>query len=199
VALERLLEEIAACRVCAPHLPHGCRPVVRIGPAPRILIKSQAPGRRVHESGLPFDDPSGDRLRFWLGVDRAAFYDTAAFGFAPMAFCFPGNDARGGDRPPRPECAPLWRERLTGAIRPPLLTVHVGGYALFHDRPDLKPLGLTEAVRGWRNHAPTAFPLPHPSWRNTAWLKANPWFEAELLPALRAAVGLVLDAGAPRS
>jgi uracil-DNA glycosylase len=194
VTLDSVLGEIAVCRVCAPHLPHGCRPVTWIGPAPRILIKSQAPGRRVHESGAPFDDPSGDRLRAWLGVDRARFYDKTLFGFAPMSFCFPGNDAKGGDLPPRPECAPLWRAKLMAAIKPPLLTLYVGGHALAFDHPGAKALGLTEAVRRWRDYAPTSFPLPHPSWRNTAWLTRNPWFEAELLPALRAAVGLVLDA-----
>ena len=189
--LDRLLAEIAACRACAGELSHAPRPVVRVSPETRILIAGQAPGRRVHESGLPFDDPSGDRLRSWLGVDRATFYGHAAFGVAAMAFCFPGTNPKGGDYPPPRRCAELWRGRLLAELPKVELTLLVGSYA------QAWALGtrgaMTETIRDWRGFLPGALVLPHPSWRNTAWLKRNPWFEAEVVPYLQARVKGILD------
>jgi uracil-DNA glycosylase len=181
--LSALLAEIAACRVCAGELPHEPRPVVRVSQDTRLLICGQAPGRRVHESGLPFDDPSGDRLRGWLGLDRAAFYGRAEIGVAAMAFCFPGTDPKGGDYPPPRRCAELWRRRLLALLPHVELTLLVGGHAQAWALGGGRP--MTQVVRDWRALAPAAVPLPHPSWRNTAWLARNPWFEAEIVPYLR--------------
>ncbi len=191
-SLPALLDEIAACRACAADLPHEPRPVVRVSAAVRVLICGQAPGRRVHDSGLPFDDPSGDRLRDWLGVDRATFYGHPAFGVAAMAFCYPGTAPKGGDYPPPPRCAALWRRRLLAALPDVELTLLVGGYA---QRWALGPAAasMTETVRGWRDGPPGRICLPHPSWRNTAWLRRHPWFETEVVPALRARVAEILD------
>lgn len=182
--------EIAACRLCAERFratatAHAPRPVVWFGAGARILVVGQAPGMRVHETGLPFNDRSGDRLRDWMGVDRETFYDRARIAIAPMAFCFPGYDAKGADLPPPPLCAATWRERVMAEIGPVDLTLLVGGAA---QRWHLGPGPVTETVAGWRDHAPRLFPLPHPSWRNTGWLKTNPWFETDLLPVLRARV-----------
>ena len=156
---------------------------MRVSPATRLLICGQAPGRRVHESGLPFDDPSGDRLRDWMGLDRASFYGDPAIGVAAMAFCFPGTAPKGGDHPPPKRCAKLWREPLLAQLPNVELTLLVGSYA------QAWALGargaMTETVRNWRAFLPAAIVLPHPSWRNTAWLKRNPWFEAEVVPYLR--------------
>jgi len=191
-ALDQVLAEIRACRHCAAHLPLGPRPVIRAATSARLLIISQAPGTRVHETGLSFDDRSGDRLRDWLGLDRDAFYDTSRVAIMGMGFCYPGIDAKGGDLPPRPECAPLWHPRLLPLLPNIDLTLLVGSYAL------IRYLGqrgaMTEIVAGWRRHLPDRFPLPHPSWRNTGWLRRNPWFETEALPALRARVQAVLSA-----
>ena len=184
MTLDALLAEINACRACAGELPHEPRPVVRVSAATRLLICGQAPGRRVHESGLPFDDPSGDRLRGWLGVDRATFYGDPAIGVAAMAFCYPGTAAGGGDHPPPARCAALWRARLLAALPDVELTLLVGGYA------QRWALGsgagsMTQTVSAWRTWLPWMLPLPHPSWRNTAWLRRNPWFEADATPYLR--------------
>ncbi len=161
--------------------------MVRVSAATRLLICGQAPGRRVHESGLPFDDPSGDRLRDWLGVDRATFYENPAIGVAAMAFCYPGTAKGGGDHPPPPRCAALWRERLLAALPRIELTLLVGGHAqrwaLGHAAGS-----VTDTVGAWRGHPPGIVCLPHPSWRNTAWLRRNPGFEAEVVPMLRASV-----------
>jgi len=189
VSLDGLLAEIAACRACAGDLPHTPRPVVRVSAATRLLISGQAPGRRVHESGLPFDDPSGDRLRGWLGVDRATFYGHPAIGVAAQAFCFPGTSPKGGDYPPPRRCAELWRARLLDELPNVELTLLVGGYAQAWALADRRP--MREIVRDWRARLPAVLPLPHPSWRNTAWLKRNPWFEAEVLPYLRDRVSLI--------
>lgn len=186
-ALEQLLAEIAACQVCAPHLPHPPRPVVQIGEGARILIAGQAPGRRVHVSGVPFDDPSGERLRAWMGIDKETFYDRAKLAVVPMGFCFPGNAADGGDLPPRRECAPLWRARLLAHVPGVRLTLLIGGYAQSWHLAT-KSSAMTQTVRAFRDAPAGIVPLPHPSWRNTGWLKRNPWFEAELLPLLRAKV-----------
>ena len=195
--LPELLAEVRACRVCAAHLPQGPRPVLHAGPTARLLIVGQAPGTRVHKTGVPFNDPSGDRLRDWLGLDRAAFYDEARIAIMPMGFCYPGTAPGGGDLPPRPECAPLWHGRLRAALPGIELTLLVGRYAqVFY-------LGrgrtMTETVREWRDAAPGFWPLPHPSWRNTAWLRRNPWFAEELLPELRARLRAVLADGDGRS
>jgi uracil-DNA glycosylase len=189
-ALQHLLTEIGDCRLCADTLPLGPRPVLRASVTARLLIISQAPGTRVHVTGLSFNDRSGDRLRDWLGLDRETFYDTNRVAILPMGFCYPGFDAKGGDLPPRPECAPLWHPRLLPLLAGIDLTLLVGSYAL-------KPYGawrgnMTASVAAWPACLPDRFPLPHPSWRNTGWLKRNPWFEAEVLPALRVRVRQVL-------
>lgn len=190
-----LAADIRACRLCverfaATHTEHEPRPVVWFQPAARMLIAGQAPGMRVHKSGKPFDDPSGDRLREWLGLSAPAFYDTSRVAIVPMAFCFPGYDAKGSDLPPPRICGRTWHDRVMQALEKVELTVVVGGYAQKYHLG--VKTGVTETVKAWRDHAPRLFALPHPSWRNTAWLKKNPWFEAEVLPELRAQVQKVL-------
>ena len=187
----QLLAEVRDCRHCAAHLPQPPRPVLQLGHGARILIAGQAPGRKVQDSGIPFDDPSGERLRAWLGVSRAQFYDPAQIAILPMGFCYPGK-GRSGDLPPRPECAPLWRQRLLAQLPKLGLTLVIGQYAMAWHLPDVKT-SLTETVRNWRERWPALLPLPHPSPRNNIWLKKNPWFEAELLPPLRARVAQLLD------
>jgi uracil-DNA glycosylase len=194
MSLPPLLEEIGACRACADELPHEPRPVVRVSPATRLLICGQAPGRKVHESGLPFDDASGDRLRAWLGMDRATFYDHPAIGVAAMAFCFPGTNPKGGDYPPPPRCAVLWRPRLMAALPQAELTLLVGSYAQAWALGPRAKASMTETVAHWRDYLPGYLPMPHPSWRNTAWLRRNPWFEDEVAPYLRARVAAMLAA-----
>jgi uracil-DNA glycosylase len=183
MGLQSLLKEIAACRACAGELPHEPRPVVRVGGETRLLICGQAPGRRVHESGLPFDDPSGDRLRDWMGIDRPTFYGHPAIGTAAMAFCFPGTNPKGGDYPPPRRCAELWRARLLAQLPKVELTLLVGAHAQAWALKDRRP--MAEVVRDWRSQPPHLLPLPHPSWRNTGWLRRNPWFEAEVVAYLR--------------
>jgi uracil-DNA glycosylase len=187
--LEELAAEVRSCRVCAAHLPLGPRPVFRASTTARLLIASQAPGTKVHETGLPFNDASGDRLRAWLAMDRDTFYDTSRIAIVPMGLCYPGRLPQGGDRPPRPECAPLWRSRLLAAMPAIRLTLLVGTYAQVHI---LGAGPMTERVRQFRSFLPQYFPLPHPSWRTTGWEKRNPWFAAEALPALREAVAAAL-------
>ena len=189
--LDTLLAEVRACTLCAKHLPHGVRPVVQLHAQARILIVSQAPGRRVHGTGVPFDDASGDRLRHWMGVTREDFYRPERTAILPMGFCYPGSGAS-GDLPPRPECAPAWRERLLERLRHLELTLVLGRYALGYHLPDA-PAPLTETVRRWRTYWPSVIPLPHPSPRNNLWLRRNPWFEAELLPSLRERISEVLS------
>jgi uracil-DNA glycosylase len=191
MSLEALLAEIRACRACEGDLPHEPRPVTTVTAATRLLICGQAPGRRVHESGVPFDDPSGDRLRGWLGVDRATFYGHPAFGVAAMAFCYPGTAPKGGDYPPPPRCAALWRRPMLAALPNVELTLLIGGYA---QRWALgaSARSVGEVVRAWRDHLPRFLCLPHPSWRNTAWLRRNPWFEEEVTPYLRLRVAQIL-------
>ncbi|RYG90401.1 uracil-DNA glycosylase family protein [Loktanella sp. IMCC34160] len=191
-----LTERIAECRLCADRFratatAHAPRPVVWFRPSARVLVAGQAPGARVHESGQPFTDPSGDRLRDWMGVDGETFYDRDRIAIVPMAFCFPGYDAKGADLPPPPLCARTWRAEVLDSLRDLRLILLVGGAA---QRWHLGTrAGVTETVAGWRDHWPRVLPLPHPSWRNTAWIRQNPWFETELLPALRARVAEVLD------
>jgi uracil-DNA glycosylase len=187
--LEALTAAIAACRLCAARFAatrtaHAPRPVPWLSDAP-ILVCGQAPGARVHALGRPFDDPSGDRLRDWLGVDRATFYDRRRFAVLPMAFCFPGYDAKGADLPPPPLCARTGRARALAAMPRVRLTLLVGGHA---QRWHLGTGAVTATVRNWRSYGPDTIPLPHPSWRNIAWLKRNPWFEAELVPEVRSRV-----------
>lgn len=187
--LDALVADIRACRHCA--LPHEPRPVIWVHPQARVLIAGQAPGRRVHESGAPWDDPSGDRLRQWLGMDRPAFYRREHIAVAAMGFCYPGT-VNGADLPPRSECAPLWRGRLLPLLRNVRLTLLVGLHAQRYHLGEAAKATLGETVRAWRDYPANVMPLPHPSWRNTAWLKRNPWFEAELVPELRARVRLAL-------
>ena len=186
---------IAACTLCAGRFAatataHRPRPVTWFRPGARILIAGQAPGARVHASGRPFTDPSGDRLRAWLGVDERTFYDQSRVAILPMAFCFPGYDAKGADLPPPPLCARTWRGSVMRHIGPVPLILLVGGHA---QKWHLGPGRVTDHVAAWRAHAPAIFPLPHPSWRTTAWVAKHPWFAEALLPALRATVAKVLQ------
>lgn len=192
MSLARVVAQARACRLCEAHLPLGPRPVLRARSSARILIVGQAPGTKVHETGVPWNDASGDRLRDWLALDRETFYDEARIAIVPMGFCYPGRDARGGDKPPRPECAPTWHPPLLQHLPRIELTLLVGSYAQRYYLKERRAASLTETVRAWRAYAPTAIPLPHPSWRNTAWLRRNPWFDAELVPALRARVAALL-------
>jgi uracil-DNA glycosylase len=190
--LPRLVAEIRACRICQRDLVAGVRPVLRISKTARLCIAGQAPGMRVHSSGIPYDDPSGTRLRSWLGIDRETFYDESRIAIVPMGFCFPGYDANGGDRPPRAECARNWHDWLFAAAPKFKLVLAIGTYAqAYHLKVNAKK-SVTETVRAWREYGPLAIPLPHPSWRNNGWLKKNPWFESELLPHLRARVAEIL-------
>jgi len=190
--LAQVVKEIRACRICEPHLPHGPRPILRVSEHARLCIIAQAPGLRVHETGLSFDDPSGDRLRSWLAIDRDTFYDESQVAVIGMGFCFPGYDAHGGDKPPRPECASTWHDRLFAALPDFDLTLLVGSYAQNRYLAPRRKETMTETVRAWREYGPRFMPLPHPSWRNNAWLKKNPWFEDELLPDLRKRVAKAL-------
>ena len=190
-SLVSLLAEVRACTVCAEHLPLGPRPIVQVHPAARILIAGQAPGSRVHETGIPFNDASGERLRSWLGMSREVFYDPRQVAILPMGFCFPGT-GRSGDLPPRPECAPTWRATLLSRMKKLQLTLVIGQYAQVYHLPR-GGSSLTEVVQGWREFWPHTVPLPHPSPRNNLWLKRNPWFEEELIPVLRERVLAVLQ------
>ncbi len=197
-SLSDLLAQIRACRFCVETptgaaLPHAPRPVLQVSSTARLAIFSQAPGARVHQSGRPFTDPSGERLRDWLGIGPEIFYDETKVAIAPMGFCFPGYDDKGSDRPPRKECAPLWRTRLMAAMPQVETAVLVGSYAQNWHLRGRTAKTMTDTVAGWRDHAPAFFVIPHPSWRNNAWIRKHPWFEAELLPALKNAVAAALD------
>lgn len=188
--VDDLSKDITACRACADafaetRTAHAPRPVAWLSSKAPILIAGQAPGMRVHESGVPFDDRSGDRLRDWMGIDSATFYDRDRIAILPMAFCFPGYDAKGGDLPPPKRCAELWRAAALAAMPQIRLTLLVGGYAQKWTLREKAHKTLTATVANWRDYGPNVIPLPHPSWRNTGWLKKNPWFEAETLPTLR--------------
>jgi uracil-DNA glycosylase len=193
--LDRLVRDIRACRVCRDSplgkpLPHEPRPVLRVSATARIGVFGQAPGTRVHASGLPFTDPSGVRLRGWMGVADEEFYDSARIAIVPMGFCFPGQDAKGGDLPPRRECAPLWRAGVMAALPKLEVVLLAGSYAVRWHLEREAGASLGAAVADWRSITqascrPQFWPLPHPSWRNNAWLKKNPWFEAQLVPALQ--------------
>jgi len=190
-SLELLLAEVRACTICADALPLGPRPVLQADSAARLLIVGQAPGRRVHESGRPFTDPSGDRLRSWLGLAEAEFYDPQRVAILPMGFCYPGTVAS-GDLPPRPECAPAWRRPLLDRLPAIKCTVVIGQYAQRWHLPNASPT-VTATVGAWRSYWPTTVPVPHPSPRNNRWLSQNPWFETEVIPRLRERVSQVLD------
>jgi uracil-DNA glycosylase len=192
MALAEVIADISTCRACAGELPHEPRPVTRVFPETRLLICGQAPGRRVHESGLPFTDPSGDRLRGWLGVGYDDFYADRRIGVAAMAFCFPGTYPKGGAFPTPPRCAQLWRPRLLAELPNVELTLLVGGYAQKWALGESVRPTLADTVAAWRDYLPRYLPMPHPSWRNTAWLKRNPWFEDEVVPYLRGRVAAIL-------
>ena len=185
-----LLADVRACTVCKAQLPLGPRPVLQLHPMARVLIAGQAPGRKVHDSGVPFDDASGDRLREWLGVIPEVFYDPRQIAILPMGFCYPGS-GRSGDLPPRPECAPAWRKQLLGRLRHLEVTLVLGQYAQAYHFGEASS-SVTELVKSWRTYWPHMVPLPHPSPRNNLWLRRNPWFESELLPPLRKRVSEAL-------
>lgn len=191
LSLERVAREARACRLCEAALPHAPNPVFRVGRSAGLLIVGQAPGRRVHETGIPWNDPSGDTLRAWLALDRAAFYNSAQIAIVPTGLCYPGT-VDGSDLPPRPECAPLWQPRFRAALPGLRLTLLVGQYAQAYALGRRRKHTLAETVRAYRSYLPAYFPLPHPSWRNKAWVRRNPWFAAEVLPALRQVVRKVL-------
>ena len=183
--LDSLLAEVRACHACTNVLPLGPRPVVQISATARILSASQAPGTKVHESGVPFSDASGDRLREWMGVSADQFYDESKIAILPMGLCYPGREPSDGDAPPRPECAPLWRGRLLAHMPDLHLTLLVGTHA---QTDVLGPGRMTGRVMGFQQYLPAIFPLPHPSWRSRHWTAMHPWFEADVVPALRSAV-----------
>lgn len=186
-----LIRRAKACEICAHKLPNGPRPVFQIGSKARLLIAGQAPGRKVHETGIPFDDPSGDTLRSWLGIDRDIFYDPSRVAILPMAFCYPGR-GKSGDLPPPPDCAPAWRERMLATMPDIRLTLVIGRYALAFHLGAQACTTLTETVRQFRDHLPRYFPLPHPSPRNRPWMQRHPWFDTEVIPALRTEVAACL-------
>ena len=186
-----LKKDIQNCTLCSESLPFGPRPVIQVAADSRILIVGQAPGRRVHESGIPFDDPSGDRLRDWMGVSKEVFYDASQIALVPMGFCYPGT-GKSGDLAPRKECVAAWRAELLSALTKVELTLVLGQYAMRYHLPNTKRT-LTDTVFSWKAFYPDVIPLPHPSPRNNIWLKRHPWFESELLPALKLAVRSVLD------
>ena len=188
--LKHLLEEISACRVCAD-LPLGPRPVLQASMQAKILVAAQAPGVKVHNTGIPFNDPSGDRLRAWMGIGRDIFYDKTKLNIIPMGFCYPGKGSS-GDLPPRPECRKTWHGRLFQMLPELKLTLVIGQYAHAYHLKEKRKSTLTETAKAWRGFAPEVFPLPHPSPRNSYWLQQNPWFEREVIPALKGRVKEVL-------
>jgi len=192
--LDRLLREVRACRLCEPYLPLGPRPVLRAQAQARVLIVGQAPGTRVHATGVPWNDPSGERLRTWLEVDRDTFYDETRFAIIPAGLCYPGR-GRSGDLPPRPECAPMWHPRLRALLPNIEFTLLIGQYAQVFYLGARRKTTLTATVHAWREYLPAFLPMPHPSPRNTYWLRVNPWFEREVLPALRSRLSAVMRRG----
>ena len=190
-SLNKLLRDVRACRICEQHLPLGPNPILRASSTAGVLIIGQAPGTRVHQTGIPWNDPSGDRLRDWMQVDRDRFYDEQEVAIIPMGFCYPGK-GKSGDLPPRPECAAEWHNRLLAEMPSVRLTILIGKYAQDYYL-DSKRQSLTETVKSWRNYLPEYFPLPHPSPRNNRWLRNNPWFEEEVLPAFRKRITDLLD------
>ncbi|MBM3489329.1 MAG: uracil-DNA glycosylase family protein [Alphaproteobacteria bacterium] len=191
--LDQLLSEIRRCRLCVPHLPLGPRPIVRASRRARLLIAGQAPGTRVHASGIPWQDRSGERLRQWLDLSPAQFYDERGIAIVPMGFCYPGRDARGGDLPPRPECAAAWHHRLMALLPAVELMLTIGQYAIAWHLGDARKASLTETVAAFRDYLPGCLPLPHPSWRTGGWERRNTWFAADVLPELRRRVRAVIE------
>lgn len=191
ISFKSLLSEVRACTLCEVHLPHGVRPILQIHPQAKVLIVGQAPGRQVHESGVPFDDASGDRLREWMGITPEIFYDSKQVAILPMGFCFPGT-GKSGDLPPRSECALAWRDQLLSYLRHVEVTLVIGQYAQAYHL-DRKQRSLTETVRAWRTYWPKLIPLPHPSPRNNIWLSRNLWFEEKLIPVLQRRLSEVLS------
>ena len=188
MSLKRILREVRACRICEGNLPFGPRPVVQLASTARLLIVSQAPGSKVHQSGIPWNDASGDRLRDWLKLDRSVFYDEPRVAILPMGFCYPGAGQSGADNPPRPECAPRWHERLLKHLPDIQLTLLVGQYAQQHYLGAARKGSMTETVKAFSRYGPQLFPLPHPSWRSAIWMRKHPWFEEAVIPELRKAV-----------
>lgn len=188
----QLIDHVSKCMICEPHLPLGARPVIQFNPNARILIAGQAPGVKVHETGVPFNDASGNRLREWLGLTRDEFYDANNIAILPMGFCYPGR-GKSGDLPPRKECAPAWREQLLTALPNIELTIVLGKYAQAYHLPETKKMPLTELVKSWREYWPNYLVLPHPSPRNNIWLKKNPWFEQDVLPELDKRIATILN------
>lgn len=203
ISLDKLLLEVRACRICAASLPLGPRPTVQMAATARLLIVGQAPGRKVHQRGVPWNDASGDRLRGWLNLAPDVFYDEARVAILPIGFCYPGAGDKGGDNPPRPECAPLWHERLTALLPELRLTLLVGQYAHRHYLRLGRTASVTETVRSFQDHGPRFFPLPHPSWRSVLWMRKHPWFELSTIPQLRKAVhdclggSMLIQGGSP--
>lgn len=191
--LAKLLSAARACTLCAAHLPLPPRPILRASATARLLIVGQAPGIKVHNTGIPWNDPSGDRLRLWLQLSREEFYDESRIAIVPTGLCYPGK-GRGGDLPPRPECAPLWHPRLRAAMPQIELTLLIGSYAQAYYLADGRKASLQETVRAWRDYLPEFIPLPHPSPRNLRWFKRNPWFDEQVVPAMRARVKELLTA-----
>lgn len=191
--LNSLINKVRACNLCVEHLDHGVRPIIQIHQNAKVLIAGQAPGRKVHKSGVPFDDASGDRLRDWMGINKETFYDETQIAILPMGFCYPGTQSgkgKSGDLPPRPECAATWRRELLASLNQVELTLVIGQYAqLYHLN---NKLNVTESVRSWHKYWPNLVPLPHPSPRNNMWMAKNPWFFEELLPLLKTHVAYVL-------
>ncbi|MEN8636745.1 MULTISPECIES: uracil-DNA glycosylase family protein [Pseudoalteromonas] len=188
----QLIDQVSKCVICEAHLPLGARPVIQFNPNARILIAGQAPGVKVHETGVPFNDASGNRLREWLGLTRDEFYDANNIAILPMGFCYPGR-GKSGDLPPRKECAPAWREQLLTALPNIELTIVLGKYAQAYHLPETKKMPLTELVKSWREYWPNYLVLPHPSPRNNIWLKKNPWFEQDVLPELDKRIATILN------
>lgn len=192
ITFVKTLEEVRACTLCSPHLPLEPRPIFQLNPAATIFIAGQAPGKKAHESGIPFNDPSGERLRNWMGIDRDTFYDDKRIAILPMGLCFPGT-AAGGDLPPRPECAREWRQRLLDSLPNIRLTLVIGRYALDWHAQTGKKQSVTDIVKNWQERWPEMLPLPHPSPRNQRWLRNNPWFEQEVIPALREGIAQLIQ------
>ena len=188
MSLPRLLREIDACRICQAELPHSPRPILRASRSARLLIISQAPGSKVNQTGIPWNDASGSRLRHWMGLGRSMFYDRTKIAIVPISFCYPGAAASGGDKPPRPECAPLWHERVLDHLPNLQLTLLVGQYSQKRYLGSGRKGSMTETVKAFAEYGPKFFPLPHPSWRSGIWMQRQPWFEQETIPWLRRAV-----------
>jgi len=198
MSLTHLLREVRACQLCVAHLPLGARPVLQLASTARLLIIGQAPGSKAHQSGIPWNDASGDRLRDWLGLGPSVFYDEARVAILPMGFCYPGAADNQGDMPPRPECAPHWHERLLRHLPDLQMTLLVGQYAQRHYLGTRRKSSMTETVKAFSGYHPQFFPLPHPSWRSLIWMRKHPWYEQTVIPELRKAVRKAIRGGVGR-